>query len=130
MQNCENKHQIELSFNMILHKRLFFLSSDNTYINSASIVIFLLGFSNLICGRYNSVCLFTCQSIHHFPDLIQTFLCQPGITQLGPMYPPCAMMRSIMYHPHVILKSLIYWFKSCKQIHQRNKVHVHYINVA
>jgi hypothetical protein len=41
------------------------LSSDNTYINSASIVIFLLWFSNSRCGKM-CVCIsfFTCQSIH------------------------------------------------------------------
>jgi len=44
---------------------MFFLSSVNTYINSASIVIFLLWFSSLRCGRYNSVCMFFhLQSIH------------------------------------------------------------------
>ena len=43
---------------------MFCLSSVNTYINSAAIVIFLLGFSNLICGRFNSVRMFFHLSIY------------------------------------------------------------------
>jgi hypothetical protein len=43
---------------------MFFLSSVNIYINSASIVIFLLGISNVRCGKDNSVCMFFHLSIY------------------------------------------------------------------
>jgi hypothetical protein len=43
---------------------MFFLSSVNIYINSASIIIFLLGISSLRCGRYNSVCMLFHLSIY------------------------------------------------------------------
>ena len=48
------------------------------------------------------------------PGLAHIFLSQPGITWLDPFFRLCAMLWSIKYHPHVILKSLIYWFRSCK----------------
>ena len=60
-------HSEEFSFYYLILSiisAMCFLSSVNTYINSANIVFFLLGFSNLRCESYNSVCMFVHLSIY------------------------------------------------------------------
>jgi hypothetical protein len=89
---------------------MFFLSSVNTYINSASIVIFLLVISNLRCGRYNSVYIIvsSCLCYHRY-IIVSCCLCYHRyiIVSCCLCYHRYIIVSCLCYHRYIIVSSCL-----------------------